>query len=530
MVKKFEMSNNKILKNLNIALELHQAGNFEQAELIYKQILKVDPNNPDALHLLGAIFSNNQDYDNAIRYIKKALSINPSANYFVTLANTYLSQNNSAEAINCYKALLSVYPDYIEVYSVLGNKLSESGRITEAIEYYNKAIEIKPDCVEAYYNLGNVLLDNNKIESAKKYYNQAIEIKPDYAGAYYNLGVAFHFENNMQEAIKYYKKALSIKPDYIEIYFNLASAYLIEKNFDKGWEVYKQNRHLKQEKHHIDKSLIKTQWNGEPLEGKTIYIYNEQGIGDTIFSARYLPVLNSMGAKVIFKPQAVLKELFRQSDLKAEIVDNSVNEIDICFDTHISAYYLLSILNINIDNIPFQAGYLNADKKKMEYYKQKYFNNDKFKVGLVWQGSPGFKNDKRRSVTLEKFYMLANIPNIQLYSLQKGTGTEQLLQLPENVEIMDLGATFNDFSDTAAAIDNLDLVITVDTAVAHLTGALGKPVWMMIPYSPDWRWFLNTNECLWYKSLKIFRQNEPDNWPEVFDRIYKSLDSLVKNT
>jgi len=524
------MSNKKITEKLQIALELHQAGNFQQAEPIYRQILKVDPRNPDALHLLGAILLNNKDYNNAINHIKRAISIYPSQNYFVTLANVYTCMNNADETVNCYKNLLSLYPNYVEVYNVLGSLLSESDRTEEAIEYYLKALKIKPDYVEVLYNLGNALLDINEIEAAKNYYNRAIELKPDYDKAYYNLGAAFHFENNLKEAIKYYEKTIELKPDYVEVYYNLSSANLIEKNFEKGWNIYKQNRCLKQEKHGIVKSIIETQWNGESLEGKTIYVYHEQGIGDTIFSARYLPILNSLGAKVIFKPQTGLKKLFSQSNLKAEIIDDSVNEGDIYYDTHISAYYLLSILNINTDNIPFQAGYLNADKDNVEYYRQKYFDNNKFKVGIVWQGSPNFKNDKRRSVYLEKLYLLADIPNIKLYSLQKGTGIEQLLKLPKNIEITDLGSSFNDFSDTAAAIDNLDLVICVDTAVAHLAGALGKPVWMMIPYSPDWRWFLNTDECVWYKSLKIFRQNERGNWLEVIDRIKKSLNSLVNNT
>ncbi|MDD3012116.1 MAG: tetratricopeptide repeat protein [Candidatus Gastranaerophilales bacterium] len=522
------MSGNKTIDKLKIALDLHQAGNFQQAESIYRQILKVEPRNPDALHLLGAIFLNNKDYISAVSHIKKAISIYPSVNYFITLAKVYTCQNNSIEAINCYKTVLSSKPDYVEVYNVLANLLYVSNRIEEAIECYLNAIRIKPEYVEAYYNLGNILLNNNDIDSAKEYYNQAIKLKPDYADAYYNLGAAFQLENNTHEAIKYYEKALLLKSDYLEVYYNLATAYLIEKNFEKGWDVYRQIRHLKQEKYKIDKSLIETQWVGESLEGKTIYVYHEQGIGDTIFSARYLPVLNSMGAKVIFEPQAGLEELFRQSDLNAEIIDNLFPEDNMNFDTHISAYYLLSILNINTDNIPCQTGYLKADLKKAEYYKQKYFNNDKFKVGIVWQGSPGFKNDKKRSVSLEKLLPLVSNQNIKLYSLQKGMGTEQLFELQSD-EIIDLGSSFNDFSDTAAAIDNLDLVISVDTAVAHLAGALGKSVWMMIPYSPDWRWFLNTDECLWYKSLRLFRQNEPGNWDEVIERIQNSLCTIANN-
>lgn len=519
-----------ILENLNIALKLHQEGSLQQAESIYKQVLEADPCNPDALHLLGLIFNSNKDFNNAKNYIEKAISISPSLNYYVSLAKVYTCQNNIAEAINCYKTILSLKPDFVEVYNTLGNLLSDLNRTDEATECYLDAIKIKPDYVEAYYNLGNTLLKNDNIEAAKSFYIHALTLKQDYAEAYYNLGVTFHFENNVQEAIKHYEKAISLKPDYLEAYYSLATAYLIEKNFEKGWKVYRQLRHLKQEKFKIEESLLKTQWQGESLEGKTIYVYHEQGSGDTIFCARYLPVLNSMGAKVICKPQAGLEKLFRQSGLMAEIIDNHIDESDLTFDTHIPMYYLLSILNVNKDNIPLTSGYLKADKEKVEYYKKKFFNNDKFKVGIVWQGSPDFKNDKKRSVSLEQLYSLANISNIKLYSLQKGVGEEQLLRLPDSMEIPGLGSSFSDFSDTAAAINNLDLIISVDTSIAHLAGALGKATWMLVPYAPDWRWFLNTDECIWYKSLKLFRQTEPGNWPEVIDKIHKSLDTLVNHS
>jgi tetratricopeptide (TPR) repeat protein len=520
------MSNKNILKTLNTALKLHQAGNLKQAEEIYRKILKTNPFNPDALHLLGVILTDQNNFTDAEKYIKKAIKISPSINYYISLANLYTAQNNLIEAINCYKTLLSFKPDYVEVYNIVGNLLSELGKVDEAIEYYNKSITINPDYIEAYYNFGNLLLNNDRIEEAKNMYNIVITKKSDYAEAYYNLGAAFHYQRNFEEAIKYYEKALLIKPNYIEVHYNLAIAYLIQKEFYKGWEIYRKIRSLKQDQFKIDKSLIETQWNSESIINKTIYVYHEQGLGDTIFSARYLPILNSFGAKVLIKPQKELAELFKQNDLKAEIIDTELDEGDLDFDTHISMYYLLSVLNINTDNIPFQSGYLKADKEKVDFYKQNYFNNNKFKLGIVWQGSPDFKNDKRRSVLLENFFKFANMSNIQLYSFQKGKGSEQLLNIPNNIEIIDLGKEFKDFSDTAAAVENLDLLISVDTSVAHLAGALGKPVWMLIPYFPDWRWFLDTEKCVWYNSLQIFRQAKIGNWTEVFERVEKSLEEL----
>jgi len=512
-----------ISEKLNLALKLHQSEQIQQAESLYKEILEIDPCNPDALHLLGVIFTGRQEYEKALNYIKKAINLRKSANYFSSLAKVYTCQSNNLEAINCYMQLINIDPNCVEAYNNMGNLLVCLNKTDEAIACYITAIKINPDYVNSYYNLGNTLLNNNEIDSAKNFYNLAIKLKPDYAEAYYNLGAAFHFENNIRKAINYYEKAVSLKPDCLEVYYNLSSAYLIEKDFEKGWEIFRKIRQMKQKNKKIDESLLKIQWNGESLEGKTIYVFHEQGIGDTIFSARYLPLLNSMGAKVKLKPQAGLEKLFRQSDFDIEVIDNSVPEEYIDFDTHISMYYMLSILNMNTQHIPFPDGYLKVDKQKSEYYRQKYFNNDKFKTGIVWQGNPKFKNDKKRSISLKELYPLADIPEIKLYSLQKGSGSEQLLELPENLEIIDIGNSFNDFSDTAAAIDNLDLLISVDTSVVHLAGALGKPAWVLIPYSPDWRWFLESDESVWYKSIKLFRQKEPGNWLEVIDRVCKSL-------
>lgn len=518
------MSNQNTLENLNTGLKLHQSGNIKQAESIYRQILDIDPSNPDALHLLGVILTDT-DNEKAENYIKKAIENSPSINYYISLAKLYTVQNNLTEAINCYQTVIKHKPDYFEVYNIIGNMLSELDNVEEAVEYYNKAIEINPDYVEAYYNFGNLLLNNDLIEEAKSLYNLALTKNSDYVDAYYNMGAAFHYQQNFEEAIKCYEKALAIKPDHIEVLYNLAIAYLIQKKFDKGWEIYRKLRCLKQAKFQIEKFLVDTQWNGESLTNKTIYVYHEQGLGDTIFSSRYLPVLNSLGAKVLVKPQKELTELFRSNNLKAEIIDSSIDESKLIFDTHISMYYLLGVLNINNDNIPSQKGYLKADPEKIQCYKQNFFNNNKYKVGIVWQGSPNFKNDKRRSVLLQNFYDFTKIKNIEIYSLQKGKGSEQLLKVPENFGIIDLGKEIEDFADTAAVIENLDLVISVDTSVAHLAGAMGKPVWMLIPYFPDWRWFTHTEECVWYDSMKIFRQKEIGNWQDVFERVYKSLEA-----
>jgi len=249
------------------------------------------------------------------------------------------------------------------------------------------------------------------------------------------------------------------------------------------------------------------------------------GIGDSIQFVRFLNTLSLLGVKkIVFKTSKHLIPLFKNSEFESvTFLSDAVDESEE-FDFQVSLLALPEKLKISkTDDVSYKDKYLTATKEKVELYKKKFFDNDYTKVGIVWSGMPGHINDKNRSVSLSLFYDLAKIKNVKLYSLQKGYGEEQLSDIPKDIEIIGVGNTFNDFSDTAAAIENCDYVVSVDTAVAHLGGALGKPTWILIPFVPDWRWFLKGETSYWYDSVKLFRQEFVGNWSDVFKRVAEQL-------
>ena len=390
------------------------------------------------------------------------------------------------------------------------------------IEKLEKAILFDPANPNFYINLGFAYINSTEYEKAIEAYSRVIELNPDDAVFYNNLGVCYYKNYQFDLAIDNYNKAISLRPDFVEAYSNLSHLYIMNGNFEEGWKYYEW-RFKQKELQHLNIPKFQTPvWDSNnSIKNKTIYVYWEQGYGDTLMFCRYLPVLHAMGAKVLFKPQPALENLLRENDLKAEIISPSVSDETIQFDEYASLMSLPYLLKTTLENIPYPEGYLKADPEKVKIYKEKYFNNNLFKVGIFWQGNP--KGMKERATDLKNFYKLSEIENVELYSLQKGYGIEQLKELPDSIKITDLGSVFNDYSDTAAAISNLDLVITIDTSVAHLAAAMNKPTWILLPYFPEWRWIRDREDTPWYKSIKLFKQKERNNWEEVMDRVCKEL-------
>ncbi|MEI7475779.1 MAG: tetratricopeptide repeat protein [bacterium] len=340
-------------------------------------------------------------------------------------------------------------------------------------------------------------------------------------------------QKRVVEAEWYYKKAITLEPEYWEAYVNLANLYFLNKQYKFAWDYYEyrflKNIAIKNRFPNISKPI----WDGSSLIGKTICVYGEQGLGDIINFIRYVPVLFELGAKVILKLHSgysSLEKLFKDSNLKAEILDNSLDDENIECDTHISVMSLPHRLKTTIDNIPYKDHYLKAEPEKVKYYRNKYFDNDDFKLGIVWNCKNKEVNDKYRSLNdLSYFYPFCKLANVQVYSLQKGDGVDDLNNLPDDINIIDLGSTFNDFSDTAAAIENLDLVISIDTSVPHLAGALGKPTWILLSYIHSWRWTYDLEISPWYDSVKLFRQKQQNVWVHPVQEAYEHFKFLIQS-
>ncbi|MDD3012709.1 MAG: tetratricopeptide repeat protein [Candidatus Gastranaerophilales bacterium] len=500
---------------------------IEEAIYCFQKAIKIKPNYEKAYINLGNIYKTKGEITQALKYLNLAIEMNPD-NYasYISLGNLMIYINKTTDAINCFKIATQLKPNDPAVLLNIGNAYREAHHTETALEYYLKALELMPDKAEVYVNLGNIYSDIYEFEQAIGFYNKAIELKPDYVEAYLNLGSLFITMKNIEDAMNCFQKALEIKPNYAETHLNLGTTYLLMKDFTNGFKHYEWRDKVKDIKHPKYTEFQMPKWDGSPLEGKTLLVCHEQGLGDTLQFVRYLPQLVSNGGKVLFKAPSGMEKLLKQNDLKAEIIDSFTPENQIEFDCYTYLLNIPSYLNSTYDNIPLAEGYLKADSEKVNTYKEKYFNNDSFKIGIKWQGNPN--GNKNREIPLELFLKLADIKNVKLYSFQKGYGTEGLKKVPKNIEIVDLGSTFNDFSDTAAAIENLDLLISNDTSLTHLSGALAKKTWILLPFISEWRWFLDSEDSPWYKSVRLFRQKEMDNWQEVMDRVIEELNKINK--
>jgi hypothetical protein len=326
----------------------------------------------------------------------------------------------------------------------------------------------------------------------------------------------------IDEALQYYDQALRLKPDYAEAHKNRAIARLTQGDFDQGWPEY-QWRWLCAE--FTPPNFSQPRWDGSPLAGRTILLYAEQGLGDTLHFARYIPLLRSGGSRVMLMCPRSMHRLLRHSlEIDHLLVEGEASPP---FDVYAPLLSLPALMRTTASTIPAEGPYLRAEDELVERWRRELAALAGFKIGIAWQGSRAHKRDRFRSVPVETFALLAAIDGIHLVSLQKGPGTEQLGRVSDNWKVFDAGSQVEDWADTAALLKNLDLVVAVDTAIVHLAGALAIPVWVALPFSADWRWLLGREDSPWYPSMRLFRQAERGNWTDVFARIAAAAATLL---
>jgi tetratricopeptide (TPR) repeat protein len=477
------------------ALTLHQMGDLAEARALYEKILRKQPNHFDALHLLGVTFCQTRQLQRAVELIDKAIKINPNIAAF---------------------------------YSNRGNALQDLKQFDAAVASYDKALQLKPGYAEAHSNRGLALHALKQFDTAIASYDKAIQLKPGCAEAYCNRGNALQALKQFDAAIASYDKAIQLKPDYANAYWNKSSVLLLLGDFDRGWKIYEW-RWKRDDPNLKNRDFTRPLWIGiEPLKNKTILIHAEQGLGDTIQFCRYVKSITALSEKVIFEVQPALVPLMKGLNLSLDILAIGATLPD--FDYHCPLLSLpLAFQNIGNAAISTES-YIKADQRNIEKWRN-YFNNEKFNIGINWQGNSHAKVDIGRSFPLALFEGIASSPKVKLFSLQKNEGTEQLNVLPKGMVIESFGEQVDSeeaFLDTAAIMKNLDLIITSDTAVAHLAGALGCRVWLALKWVPDWRWMLDTNSSSWYPSMRLFRQKKADDWKGVFDEIESELNLLVQ--
>jgi len=509
----------------NMGNTLQEQGKLEEAMEALNKALSLKPNYAEAYNNMGTALQEQGELEEAIEAYKKALALKPDfAKAYYNMGTVLQEQGKLEEAIEVYKKALSLKPDYAEAYNNMGIALQEQGKLEEAIEVYKKALSLKPDYAEAYNNMGNALKDQGKLEEAIEAYKDALSLKPDYAEAYSNMGLALQDQGKLEEAIGAYNKALSLKPDYAEAYYNSSFVYNLRGEFQKGlklyeWRLNKKSLNAKPPRDELSWDKTKS------VEGKKFVVYEEQGLGDIIQFCRYLILLEQKGADVTFKVTPALHAILQTIDGNFRLSADLPEENTMDFEAPLMS--LPYLLNTSLETIPVIHPYLFADPDNIAIWGKR-LSKGSFKVGICWQGRKS-KIDIGRSFPLSLFESISKLSNVELISLHKGEGENQITSIDFDITTLghDFDAGKDAFLDTAAVMMNCDLIITSDTAIAHLAGALGCPTWVALQHIPDWRWMLDCSISPWYPSMTLYRQKQRGDWAGVFDTIKQDLIVLL---
>jgi tetratricopeptide (TPR) repeat protein len=536
---------------------LHQRGQLESARILYEEILKIQPMHFDALHLLGVIAAQSKNPEKAADLIAKAIKINPNhaatycnratalqeLNQFDAAVDSYdkaialkpdyalahCNRGNVLKALRRFEAALASYDraialkdDFPEAYSNRGNVLQELRQFEAALANYDKAIAIKADYAEAYFNRGCLLKQLGQFAAALASFDQAIAIKADYAEAHVNRGVMLKELHRLEEALASYNRAIAIKRDFAEAYVNRSTALLLRGDLERGWLDYEWRRKRDsglsvREERHFRQPL----WVGESsIAGKTILLHSEQGLGDTLQFCRYAKLVSDLGARVILEAQAPLTSLLACLEGVSRVVARGDFLPD--FDCHCPLLSLPLAFRTTLQTISAETPYLRSDPVKIARWQARLGGRTRPRIGLAWSGNPKQTHDLRRSVRLAEW--IPHLPaEFQFFSLQNAVRDTDRKALLDNPDIANFTDELNDFADTAAFCECMDLVISVDTSVAHLSAALGKQTWVLLSFNPDWRWLLERDDSPWYPTAKLYRQRSLGEWSEVFERVRAEL-------
>jgi tetratricopeptide (TPR) repeat protein len=551
-----------VVELFDLALRHHQSGDLPDAESLYRQILLVEPRHVEARHLLGALAHQTGRHEVAISLIRGAIALSPTVPLFhvnlglvlrqlghhaeavlcfrealrldpryvdalENLGNVFRDRGNATEAAQCFRQVLALNPGHAQAHNNLGVALQDQGRLAEAIECFRQALQLNPQFTMAANNLGSTLLDQGHVDEAATCLREVLRLDPNDANAHNNLGVALKEIGRFDEALACHERALSLQPEptcahwiHASARWNLSLLRLLRGDFLEAWPDFEyQWQIFGAVPRHIDRP----RWDGSSLEGRTILLHPEQGLGDTLQFIRYAPMVKERGGTVLFECQPPLMRLLEGAGGIDQLIARGAPLPP--FDVQAPLMSLPRLFGTTLATIPADIPYLSACPTLVMQWRKELPPG--FKIGIAWQGNPGHAGDRRRSVPLRYFECLAHLDGVRLISLQKGPGTEQLPQGIGNpsqaFSVLNLHDRLETFADTAAVMMNLDLIVTVDTAVAHLAGALGVPAWVLLPFAPDWRWLLERSDSPWYPTLRLIRQSRQGDWGEVFDRLVAQI-------
>ena len=500
-------------------------GKWHEARTELEEALRQRPDDFSALFHYASVLRALNRLDDAQTVLRRALTIDASnADVRAALASVLSAQGDTAGATAELQAVLLERPDSADALYNYGCLLARQLRLEEAESSFRRAIAAQPGHASAYRMLGDVLLSQYRTEEALDEalanYDRALAIKPDIAEALSNRGVTQQELRRYDQALASYDKALAIQPEFAEAHFNQSLCRLLLGDFERGWEQYEW-RWKTTDFPSPNRSFSQPLWLGkEDINGRTILLHAEQGLGDTIQFARYARVVAQKGARVILEVHSTLRSLM--SDVAGAYRVLSRGEPLPEFDFHCPLLSLPLAFNTRLQTIPATIPYLRATEAAVKTWNERLGQSSAVRVGIVWSGRQAHKNDHKRSIALSRLAALAS-PGVTLVSLQNELRAEDEQALAANPTIIHFGSELKDFSDTAALVSLVDLVISVDTSVAHLAGALGKPVSILLPFAPDWRWLLEREDSPWYPTARLVRQPRMGDWDSVIDMLMHDL-------
>jgi tetratricopeptide (TPR) repeat protein len=463
--------------------------------------------------------------DDALASYDRAMTIRPGdIEALLGRAGCLMDLRRPVEALAGYDLAIGLAPDYAPAHCLRAGALSAMKRFDEALTSCDRALALAPSYAEVHFIRGNVLLELKRADEALVSFERALASNSSYPEAYGNRGHALRLLGRLEEAVTSYDRAIALKPDYTSARMNRGLANLLLGRFAEGWSDYEW-RWPRGESSSGRPDAGAPEWQGEDLAGRRLIVFSEQGLGDIIQFARYLPLVAARSNNVTFVVDKKMVRLLQRVTENVEVVDQAL--VGQTFDFQSLLLSLPLRFGSDLASIPAAVPYLHAEPKRVQAWRAR-IGEDGFKIGIAWHARPGAFNAGERSIPLSHFGRLARLPGVRLISLQKQIGLDQLTALPKGVMIELLGEEFDEgpdaFVDTAAVIETLDLVIAADTAVAHVAGALARPIWVALPKVPDWRWLLTRNDSPWYPTARLFRQKHAGDWASVFAEIETALD------
>jgi tetratricopeptide (TPR) repeat protein len=508
----------------NLALDLKKKGRIDEAIATFKELLRLNDENPDLHYDLANAYTSKGQWPEAIRHYSQAVAIDPgNAHAFNNLGVALKNSGDTTAAIAMFQKAIALNADIAEYYNNLGNALQMQGLMKDAIGHFKQAVRLRPDFAEAHYNLGFLLQNKNDLQTAIQHYKSALLSKPGFFEAHNNLAVTSHCLGQYEIARAHYDAAVCIQPQNHDTRWNRAMLLLSNGEFEEGWREFEHRLTQSGWATNYPFKHAKPRWEGLPLNGKRLLIHDEQGFGDTIQFARFLPLLKAYDGRILFETrQALVSLLCEFPGIDEIVVRTAAQRPEAAYDLYTPLLSLPMLLKTTVRNIPSPQGYLQADTEKAEKWREE-LKGIGLKVGIVWAGNPAHKNNQNRSCALAHIKTLLDLEGVTFFSLQKDVAPLDWQTEISPYAMTDCGGKIGDFSDTAAIIHNLDLTISVDTATAHLAGAMGKPAWVLLPNVSDWRWMRNRSDSPWYRSMRLFRQKRPGDWESVFIEIKNEL-------